>query len=187
MFTCCFCARPRLQGFTIARFAVVLNNAGYAQSAETAFRRYRDTAFFIHDFFYYPLDDPTSLARTGIYRVRCMHSYARRRSCHLFDSSKGEGIALSQYDVGEVQLGFTAVCISLIEKELGVGAFSPADKEALVHMWRLVGYHLGIRDEYNICNSVSDCKCEPALGARELCGSVLTCVVRITLHSGGLL
>ena len=42
---------------------MVLNNAGYAQSAETAFRRYRDTAFFIHDWFFYPLDDPASLAR----------------------------------------------------------------------------------------------------------------------------
>merc|ERR1719486_1540665 len=73
-----------LQGFTIARFAEVLNYAGYAQSPLASMSRYQSTAFFIVDWFRYPLDDPTSQARRGIYTVRCLHSHARRRSMRLF-------------------------------------------------------------------------------------------------------
>ncbi|CAK0830351.1 unnamed protein product, partial [Prorocentrum cordatum] len=69
-----------VQGFTIARFAEVLHHAGYAQSPLNSNRRYAATAFFITDWFRYPLDDPESFARRGIHTVRCMHSYARRKS-----------------------------------------------------------------------------------------------------------
>lgn len=142
-----------LQGFTIARFADVLHHAGYAQSPWTSCKRYSSTAFFISDWFRYPLDDPNSIARQGIYMVRCMHSFARRRSKSLFSQERGEGIALSQYDLGEVQLGFTAVCLSIMEVELGMAPFSDADKEAMVHTWRIVGWHLGIEDQFNVCQS----------------------------------
>lgn len=142
-----------LQGFTIARFADVLHHAGYAQSPWTSCKRYSSTAFYISDWFRYPLDDPGSIARQGIYTVRCMHSFARRRSKSLFSAEHGEGIALSQYDLGEVQLGFTAVCLSIMEVEMGMSPFPIADKEAMVHAWRLIGWHLGIEDKFNVCRS----------------------------------
>jgi len=143
-----------LQGFTIARFAEVLHHAGYAQSPLTSCSRYSATAYFILDWFCHPLDDMESWARQGIYTVRCMHSFARRRSKGLFSREKGEGIALSQYDMGEVQLGFSAVCLSIMEKEMGMGPLPPSDREAMVHVWRLIGWHLGIQDRFNVCNSV---------------------------------
>jgi len=145
-----------LQGFTIARFAEVLLHAGYAQSPLTSCSRYAATAFFLHDWFRYPLDDPESRARKGIYTVRCMHSYARRRSKGLFSLEAGEGIALSQYDLGEVQLGFSAVCLSVMETEMAMGPLPRKDREAMVHVWRLIGWHLGIEDRFNVCNSVDD-------------------------------
>jgi len=145
-----------LQGFTIARFAEVLQRAGYAQSPLTSCRRYAATAFFLHDWCRYPLDDAESRARRGIYTVRCMHSYARRHSKGLFSREAGEGVALSQYDLGEVQLGFSAVCLSVMETELAMGPLPRGDREAMVHMWRLVGWHLGIQDRFNVCNSLDD-------------------------------
>jgi hypothetical protein len=143
-----------LQGFTIARFGVVLHHAGYAQSVETTFKRYRDTAFFIVDWFDYPLDDPRSRSRVGISRVRCMHSFARRRSTKLFDRAAGEGTPLSQYDMGEVLLGFSAVCLAIMEHALGL-QLTEEERGAMVATWRLIGHHLGIRDEYNVCASLA--------------------------------
>uniref|UniRef100_A0A7S1RH83 ER-bound oxygenase mpaB/mpaB'/Rubber oxygenase catalytic domain-containing protein n=1 Tax=Alexandrium catenella TaxID=2925 RepID=A0A7S1RH83_ALECA len=145
-----------LQGFTIARFAEVLHRAGYAQSPLTSVNRYSATAFFLHDWFLYPLDDPESRARKGIYTVRCMHSYARRRSNELFSREAGEGIPLSQYDLGEVQLGFSVVCLSVMENELAMPKFACDEREAMVHVWRLIGWHLGIQDRFNVCTSVDD-------------------------------
>lgn len=145
-----------LQGFSIARFAVVLNHAGYAQTPLTSMNRYRSTSFFILDWLRHPLDDPDSLARRGIYQVRCMHGYARRCSKSLFKRDDGEGIPLSQYDMAEVQLGFTGVCLTLLEKEILMRRLPDADREAMVHVWRLIGWHLGIKDQFNVCSSVKD-------------------------------
>lgn len=142
-----------LQGFTIARFAEVLNHAGYAQSPYTSLKRYSSTAYHISDWFRYPLNDPQSIARQSIYKVRCMHGFARRRSKGLFSQERGEGIALSQYDLGEVQLGFSAVCLSIMEVEMGMQPFTAAELEAMVHTWRIIGWHLGIEDQFNVCRS----------------------------------
>ena len=144
-----------LQGFSISRFAEVLFHNGYAQSAETAYERYRETSFAIVDWMNYPLDDDNSQAHKQIQNVRAMHSYARRRAMKLFDKSKGEGIALSQYDMAEVQLGFAGIATDILRNEFGVKLTSE-ELEAWCHVWRFIGYHLGIMDEYNTCNSVED-------------------------------
>mmetsp|Transcript_43569 Transcript_43569/g.137922 ORF Transcript_43569/g.137922 Transcript_43569/m.137922 type:complete len:237 (+) Transcript_43569:72-782(+) len=65
----------------------------------------------------------------------------------------GEGIPLSQYDLAEVQLGFSGVCMSIMEVEQGMGKLSDADTEAMVHVWRFIGWHLGILDDFNVCSS----------------------------------
>ena len=51
-------------------------------------------------------------------------------------------------------MAFSAVALSVMENEMGLqNNFTKADKEAMIHVWRLIGYHLGIMDEYNICTS----------------------------------
>jgi hypothetical protein len=144
-----------LQGFSIARFAEVLNYNGYAQNGETAFERYRETSFAIIDWMNNPLDDENSKAHSQLQNVRAMHSFARRRSMKLFDKSKGEGIALSQYDVAEVQLGFAGITPNLLAHEFKI-KLSKQEMEDWCHVWRIIGYHLGIQDEFNCCNSVED-------------------------------
>ena len=146
-----------LQGFSIARFAVVLDFNGYAQSAETAWDRYRATGFAIVDWMSSDLQDPNSAGRKAIYNIRAMHSFARRRAteANLFDYET-EGVALSQYDMGEVQLAFSTIAFSIIEREMGHGPFARQELEDVTHAWRLVGYHLGVLDEFNVCNSLEE-------------------------------
>ncbi len=145
-----------LAGFSIARFAEVLYANGYAQSAHTAFTRYSQTSFYILDWLRFPLNDPQSRSRKAIYNVRSMHAFARRRTIEkkMFNKEKGEGVPLSQYDMAEVQMAFSAVALSIMENEMGMqGKLTKEDKEAMTHVWRLIGYHLGIMDEFNVCTS----------------------------------
>jgi len=144
-----------LQGFSIARFAEVLFHNGYAQSGETAFERYRETSFAIIDWMSHPIDEDNSKAQLQLQNVRAMHSFARRRSKKLFDESKGEGIALSQYDMAEVQLAFAGIAPDILAHEFGV-KLSREELKDWVHAWRIIGYHLGIMDEFNMCNSLEN-------------------------------
>jgi len=153
-----------MQGFTIARFADVLKDSGYSDSPRKSFDRYSDTGWAIVDWYTHDLHDPQSRARQSIYRVRCMHTCARLKSSKLFDSVN-EGVAVSQYDLAEVQMGFSIICYSIMETELGATPLSTAEKKAMLHCWRLIGYHLGILDEYNTCTSlpVAEALCEEYL------------------------
>jgi hypothetical protein len=141
-----------LQGFSIARFAVVLYHNGYAQSGETSYDRYRETAFAIIDWMRYSLKDPSSQARSQLQNVRAMHSFARRRSQRLF--GEGEGVALSQYDMAEVQMAFASVAPIIAEREMRAVPLTQQEKKDVCHAWRVVGYFLGIHDEFNMCADV---------------------------------
>jgi len=83
-----------------------------------------------------------------------MHSFARRRSQRCF--GPGEGIALSQYDMAEVQMAFGAIAPIVAEKEMNSVPLTRREREDLCHAWRVVGYLLGIQDEYNICNDLDE-------------------------------
>ena len=141
-----------LQGFSIARFAIVLQTSGYAQSGETSYDRYRETAFAIIDWMKFSLKDPNSQARSQIANVRAMHSFARRRSQRYFGAD--EGVALSQYDMAEVQMAFGAIAPFIAEREMRCVPLSYREKRDLCHAWRVVGYFLGIQDQFNICSSI---------------------------------
>eukprot|EP00808_Paulinella_micropora_P030780 g81507.t1 len=76
------------------------------------------------DWYTFPLDDSYSPARQSIYAVRRMHGLARKKAAHLFDKAKGEGLPLSQYDMAEVLLGFSAVCLHVMQREFKLPPFS---------------------------------------------------------------
>ncbi len=143
-----------LSGFSITRFAEVLYRNGYAVNGETAMRRYSATAYAILDFFSHDLSDPASRARQSLYTVRAMHAFARRKSKDLFDKENGEGVPLSQMDMAEVQLGFSGICLTFIENETGYGPIHREEARDMVFLWRYLGWHLGIMDEYNCCTSL---------------------------------
>ena len=147
-----------LQGFSIARFAEVLHANGYAQSPVTAYERYQATGFAIVDWMAHPLDEPGSLAVEQARNVRAMHSFARRRAIAsgLFPHPEEEGIPLSQFDVAITLLGFAGVAPSIVESELGAAPLAREDREALCHVWRLLGFYAGILDEFNPCNSLDE-------------------------------
>merc|ERR1712224_877954 len=77
---------------------------------------------------------------------------------HKDKDARDIGVPLSQFDVAEVQLAFTGICIDIFCRELSFGKedVTESEKADMVHCWRVIGYFLGLLDEYNICNSLSE-------------------------------
>eukprot|EP00392_Amoebophrya_sp_AT5.2_P003489 g3494.t1 len=170
-----------LVGLSVARFSEILEFSGYSSSPMAAIYRYRQTFFRWLDWFRF--EDVTkagSRFRKSCFAVRRVHEFVRRqvakakaaapspegrrgaaRRCGFVEEQDDErliGVPLSQYDVAEVQLVFSGLCISIFEAELSFGApsakLTAGDKRDMVHCWRFIGFLLGVQDEYNVCESV---------------------------------
>ena len=79
----------------------------YTSSPHATWSRFRATGFALIDWFEHPLDDAWSEARRAVRVVRAMHARARA-ACEragTFRRKRGEGVALSQYDLAEVRAG----------------------------------------------------------------------------------
>lgn len=108
----------------------------------TAYRRYVRTILHTQAWYSYPIEDRNSKFWTSIAAVRKAHS----RSSHM--STRCGAGQITQKDLALTQFGF----IGFIT--LGAHRISLNDKDFLEttsHMWRVIGYLLGIKDEYNIC------------------------------------
>lgn len=83
---------------------------------------------------------------------RCVKSLLDVRQKHSRNSKiahkRSVGI-ISQRDMAITQFGFMGFTV-LRHKRLGMNC-SQEDLDAVVHMWRVLGYLLGIEDQYNLC------------------------------------
>ncbi len=88
-------------------------------------------------------------------QVRRTHGFARRICKPVFDKEKDGGVPLSQYDMAEVLLVFSGLTLYVMENIFRSGERLPEeDRKAMVHTWRVIGYYLGVQDQYNVCASV---------------------------------
>ncbi|BFF89366.1 uncharacterized protein DMAD_08144 [Drosophila madeirensis] len=113
-----------------------------SSTAFTAYRRYVRTIFHTQAWYNNGVADRKSKFWTSIAAVRQAHA----RSSHAC-ARRGAG-QITQKDLALTQFGF----IGFIT--LGAHRIQLYDNdflEATTHMWRVLGYLLGIKDEYNIC------------------------------------
>uniref|UniRef100_A0A336KRV0 CSON014639 protein n=1 Tax=Culicoides sonorensis TaxID=179676 RepID=A0A336KRV0_CULSO len=107
------------------------------------YRRYMATIFHTINWFRYELKPGTE----------CWRSIATVRRIHFHSSKKTEKMGvgiISQKDMALTQFAFMGFFV-LKTKELGV-QYKESDLDAFCHFWRVLGYMLGIKDEYNICD-----------------------------------
>ncbi|XP_054264017.1 uncharacterized protein LOC128987248 [Macrosteles quadrilineatus] len=121
----------------------VLVLTGQSSHPLSAFRRYLDTISHMLEWYDGDLTNPNSRASKSLLGVRGRHCHATRRA-----SKAGYG-QISQRDMALTQFGFMGFAL-LRSKELGLSG-SDADLEGFVHFWRTIGYLLGIKDKYNLC------------------------------------
>lgn len=108
----------------------------------TAYRRYIRTMLHTNAWYKYSVSDKTSKFWTSLRAVRKAHS----KSSHAC-AKQGAG-QITQKDLALTQFGFIGFL------SLGAHRIQMYDEhflEATSHMWRVLGYLLGIKDEYNIC------------------------------------
>ncbi|GAB0088728.1 uncharacterized protein DMENIID0001_031920 [Sergentomyia squamirostris] len=113
-----------------------------SSTPKTAYRRYIATLLHVVNF-YSSNPDNNSKCYKSIAAVRKKHIKSSKYS----DKHK-QGI-VSQKDMALTQFGFLGFILTQ-PKMLGIRE-DGENFEALVHLWRVVGYMLGIDNEYNIC------------------------------------
>ncbi|XP_030377630.1 uncharacterized protein LOC115626405 [Scaptodrosophila lebanonensis] len=121
----------------------VLQFTRQSSNAFMAYRRYIRTIFHTQAWYSYPVgSDKSSKFWTSIAAVRNAHSRSSKASARC-----GAG-QITQKDLALTQFGFIGF--------ITVGAhriqlYDEDFLEATTHMWRVLGYLLGIKDEYNVC------------------------------------
>lgn len=120
----------------------VLMTANGSTSPMKAYRRYMQTIF--HMFSWY-----TDELRPGTSSWQSLEAVRKRHVAVTLHSEKMDAGIISQKDMALTQFAFFG--FALLRPHLVGLRVSPADYEAFVHFWRVLGHMQGIRDEYNLC------------------------------------
>lgn len=68
--------------------------------------------------------------------------------------SKENGVPINQEDLVGTLLSFSINVIETLER-IGAPFLTERERIAYLHLWRYIGYLIGVREEYNPCSSVS--------------------------------
>ena len=135
-----------VSGFSIVNLLDPLVFTEASDTPEKALKRYVMT--FYHIFLWMTGDvwDKSSKTYKSLKTVRGMHSHVAKR----MKSKHPDQTYVSQYDMGLVQSGFFAAAMMYPER-FGIHC-TKEELDDYVFTWRVIGYLLGIKDEYNICS-----------------------------------
>jgi hypothetical protein len=118
------------------------------QSASVAllFRRYLGTLTHVKTWYDGEIWVPENEAFKSVMLVRKMHKMVAGKL--NADLETGVPLKISQYDMLITQFAFIGLVVLMPEK-FGIH-WNDEDLECVLHFWRLVGYLLGIEEEYNL-------------------------------------
>eukprot|EP00611_Tribonema_gayanum_P003497 TRINITY_DN1273_c0_g1_i2.p1 TRINITY_DN1273_c0_g1~~TRINITY_DN1273_c0_g1_i2.p1 ORF type:complete len:250 (-),score=39.55 TRINITY_DN1273_c0_g1_i2:28-777(-) len=118
----------------------------------------------------------------SILKVRLLH--ARVRQLITTKINTGTSVPINQQQMAVTLLTFSLIVISGLYK-LGIH-LSDQEQEDYVHLWRLVGYYMGIDEQCNPCTSVAAAKAvltttlqhqyNPTAASQQLANHVLECM-----------
>ena len=146
-------------GFSAPLITKVLLCTGYLTGpARGVMQRLMDTGHMISECCAWGVDaftPRTGRAWEAVLRVRVLHAKVRR-SLRRKDTWDGAawGIPINQSDLGATLLAFSYNVLVGVEKLRG-SPLPAADQEAYIHLWRVVGWLLGIDDDCNPCRGGS--------------------------------
>ncbi|XP_034950839.1 uncharacterized protein [Chelonus insularis] len=148
-----------LSVFTLPATLDVLLFTKQSSSPCAAFKRYLQTMIHVHTLHLENIKNPDSKWWKSLNTIRWKHATMSKKS-----GEKGIG-QIPQHDMVLTQFGFIGYVL-LNSKQLGFSN-DPELLEGFVHLWRVVGYLLGIPNKLNLCR-----KNVPE--TTELCKRVLT-------------
>lgn len=139
-----------LVGFAVPTLSESLVFSKATTSPETSRRRYLATLKHLLSWHLTDIFDSESKGQKSLAEVRAMHDRVRKEMDAEFPTDSG--LHLTQNDLAIVQAGFVGPVI-LYPKKLGIWA-STAELAAYVYFWRVIGWSLGIDDNFNCCESL---------------------------------
>lgn len=114
----------------------------------TAYKRYVLTV--LHSFNWYNEElRPGSKSWKSLEYVRRIHALSGKQA-----RAKDPKMLVSQKDVAITQFGFAGYVV-LSYKKLGV-QYNREGMEGFVHLWRTIGYMIGLEDRFNLCTDDLD-------------------------------
>ncbi|XP_050531507.1 uncharacterized protein LOC126900093 [Daktulosphaira vitifoliae] len=125
-----------------------------------AYKRYFDTLRHSLNWYTYDIKDFKSESQKSISIVHGLHGSSSRLA-----SKHGLGARVTQTDMSLSQFVFMGL-ILVRKKELSINC-TDEDEIAIIHLWRTLGYFLGIQDRFNLCQGTSE-------EVRNLCQLVLS-------------
>ena len=148
-------------GFSAPKIVKVLSSTSYlTENEERTWRRLNETFEMVVDCICD--DDALRIGGKGwcsVLRVRLLHSHVRamllgKKGSNSWDS-QFYGIPINQEDMLATLMAFSINVLDSVEKIEGAFSLSPKDKENYLHLWRVIGYYIGVKDEYNRCLNVN--------------------------------
>ncbi|KAJ8924224.1 hypothetical protein NQ315_007015 [Exocentrus adspersus] len=133
----------------------------------SAYKRYMATVF--HMCLWYDEEFvPGSRSWNSISTVRRLHNSASKRGC-LYINRR-----ITQSSMALTQFGFMGLILTRGEM-LGLHHVSEEELKGFIHLWRNVGYVMGIEDRFNICR-------ESVKETKEICNLLIEKVFKETLR-----
>jgi hypothetical protein len=141
-------------GFSAPKITAVLDATGYLteRDAVTTWRRLNETFEMVLECIEH--DSAMEVGREGwlaVLKVRLIHSRVRLRLKPRWDAAT-RGVPINQEDLMGVLCAFSVNVLKVIH-QIGAPFLTAHDELAYLHWWRYMGYLIGIRDEYNPCES----------------------------------
>ncbi|PSN56626.1 hypothetical protein C0J52_11264 [Blattella germanica] len=125
-----------------------------------AFRRFIPHVVDMKSWYLDDIWDPKSHGFKIIDKVRKAHENIKKRMQSTdpqelkkkknFERSLGSSTYISQADMAGLQFGFVGL-FALHPSFFGAHYITDEELEGLLHLWRCIGYRLGIEEEYNFC------------------------------------
>ena len=148
-------------GFSAPKIVKVLSSTSYLTENEArTWKRLNETFEMVVDCVCD--DDAMRVGGKGwcsVLRVRLLHSHVRamllgRKGSNSWDSEL-YGLPINQEDMLATLMAFSINVLDSIEKIEGPFSLSVQDKENYLHLWRTIGYYIGVKEEHNKCIHVN--------------------------------
>lgn len=130
-----------------------LLSTGNSRDIPALFNRYLNTVLHVHSWYEDNIFDPSTKGYKSIRQVRSMHRHVQKLMNQKFSVNDYYGnprVWVSQYDVAMTQFSFVGLSLAYPVK-CGLISASKEEMESINYYWRVLGFMMGLEDEYNLC------------------------------------
>lgn len=139
-----------------------LLSTGNSKDIPSLYKRYLSTILHVKSWYDDDVFNPETKGYKSIRQVRAMHRRVQQIMNDKFDVGDVDGkkrLWMNQYDVAMTQFAFIGLSM-LYPKKTAMIAASESELELINYYWRVLGWLMGLEDEYNLCqfDSYADIK-----------------------------